>query len=166
MACASPGPAARNRRRSLPMAGSVVEATGFLLGQRGDRPVLAQVVQRPVEVIEQEACQVPAEVVPYQDPLDGEILPVRRQSVSRYLPAPGPQPVRHVKQREPGRTLGQLPRDGRYAAAARIDHLERTCGGQRGREVLRVPVTGLMNPPVAVPAQPQEVVVLGDDLDN
>jgi hypothetical protein len=84
----------------------VVEAAGFLLGQRADRPVLAQVVQRPVEVIEQEICQVPAEVVAYQDPLDGKILPVRRQRVGRYLPAPGPQPVRHVEQREPVRALG------------------------------------------------------------
>ena len=118
--------------------------------------------------MDEQTGQVAADAVADQDPLDDDVLGVGRQGVGRHLPAARAQPVGQVVQRVPVgiETLFHLPgqgRDARIHFAAENDlegpHLPDLLG-----KVLGCLVAGGVDAAVAVTAETQEIVVLGDGL--
>ena len=111
--------------------------------------VNAQVRERTPVVIEEEVCEVPTEAVADDDPLDGEVLAIRRERVRGHLPARRPQAIGDVKQCErPVDILAQLPGERRNPTVAAIDDLERAELGDLPGEVAGRPVCGLVDPAI------------------
>src|SRR5690606_13899100 len=152
----SRGSAARGSTENVLL---VVEARGGVpvLDQRVLLP--AQFRQQPGQVLGEQVGEVLGEAVAADHPQHRQVLTVRREGVGGHQPAVLPHPPRHVED-VVGRHLrrGGEGEDGQLVApreqpevAERLD----ACGQPRGH-VTR----GLLHGPIALPAQPQERVVL------
>ncbi len=129
--------------------------------------MLVKVSNGVAEVIEQQGCHVLADAEPDQDPLYSDVRCRPSQRVSRHLPAPAAEPVGHVEQRVAGvLALGDAPGNRRDSGVrvAVTEQLERAQLDDLGGKVLTDLVGGLVNAAVALVAEPEEVVVAGDDL--
>src|SRR5215211_2699178 len=119
--------------------------------------------QLALQVREQHVAQVVREAAPHDHAEGGEVLAVLRERVRRHLPAPLAERVRDVEDREVVDPVPHGEGEDRELVPAR-QQLE-------GPELLDLPrqprgdVAGVsLDVPVALEAEPQEVVVLRDHL--
>src|SRR4051794_10255412 len=104
---------------------SVPEAAALVLPDGDGDRVAVEVGERALVVVEHEVGEVHREAVAGEDPLDGEVLAVRRQCVRGDLPARGAEAVGEVEEREAViDTVAELPGEARDAAVAVVDDLE------------------------------------------
>src|SRR5580698_1784376 len=119
------------------------------------------------EVIEQQGGHVLADAQPDQNALHGYTGGCSGEGVGRYLPAAGAQPVSEVEQGVAGVFAVAYPPGHRRDAGGRIavaQELERTELDDLRGEVLADRIGRVVDAFVALKAETQEVVVLGDDL--
>lgn len=141
--------------------GAMREGRGFLASLWGG--LSAQPGQRLFEVVDQQVGQIVAEAVANNDPQHGQVFSVGREGVGRYQPAALAQCRGDIEHRVAVLAVGQ----------GECEHRQLTPVGQQpegpepsdavcqaGRDSAGV----LLNPAIALGAQAQEVVVLGDDL--
>ena len=118
------------------------------------------------EVVHQHPGHVAADALAQQDALHRDVGRRAGQRVRRHLPAAHPQPVGEVEQRVAGvLALGDPPGHGgdRRLRVAVAEDLERPERRDRLGELLAGAVAVVVDAPVALATQPDEVVVLGDD---
>src|SRR5262245_38481007 len=133
--------------------GVVVYRLGLLLEPR----------QLPIQVREQHVGHVVGEAAPHDHAQGGEVFAVLRERVGRHLPAALAQRVRHVEDGEVVDVVldlegedGELVPPREQLERPELLYLTRQPGGYVA------PV--LLDSPVALETEPQEVVVLRDDL--
>src|SRR5579859_180586 len=112
------------------------------------------------DVIEQQVSEVHAEAVPDHDPHHGGVGQVGWQGVCGYLPAALAEPFGQVEYRISGSVIAQLEREYRKIPAFG-EQLERAHGRDFAGQVERYVLARLLHMPVALEAEPDEVVVLG-----
>ncbi len=145
----------------------VAEPARLLLGHgHGDR-VLAEVGDGIAEVLEQQGGHVPADAQADQDALYGDVRGAAGKGVGGHLPPLVAQPVGQIEQRVAGvLAVADPPGYGRDpgVGVAVAQQLERPQLDDLRGQVLADVIGRLMDPAVAVLAEPEEVVVTGDDL--
>src|SRR5215217_5184096 len=151
----------RSGEHTSPCFSSVGEArVGFVVRWKG---LLLQALQQPLQVVQEHVGGVPAIAVPYHHPQRDKIFPVLGKRVSGHLPAALAHPPRDVVGRVPIHLVPKLEgEDGKLRAVGyELKGTElRDGGGGVGRYVPAL----LLDAPVALEAQPEEVVVLRHDL--
>src|SRR5215469_16716500 len=145
----------------------VAEPARLLLGHGHGDWVFAEVGYGVADVAEQEGGQVAADALADQDALDGDVRGRSGEGVGGYLPAGVAEPVGQVEERVAGvLAVADPPGDGRDpgVGVAVTQQVEGTQLGDLGGEVLADVVARGVDAAVAVVAEPDEVVVAGDDL--
>ena len=157
----------RIRLRGNEGASDVGVYRDFLLGHRDRDRMLVEMLDRAPDVVHQQAGHVPADPLADHDAHDGDVLGIAGQGECRNLPAALQQPIGEIVQ-----CIGQLharlyPEAYRRNTGLRIavvDELERPELADLFCQPLSRVVAGLLNPPVSLATEAEEVVVLGDDL--
>src|SRR4051812_2058737 len=155
------GTAASSRppRRVTP---SVVEAARLLLVGHGGVEVV-EPVDGLAQVCQEQLGHVGAEAVADDDPQHREVLPLGRHRVGRDQPAALAQLPGQVEDAVLGDLrLQREGDDGQVRAVG--DDMELGHAGQRSGDVQGDVLAGLLDHPVALAAQPQELEVLQHDL--
>src|ERR1051325_2361468 len=138
----------------------VAESARLLLGHGYGHRVLAEVGDRVAEVIQQQGGHVLADAQADQDALYGDIGNPSGEGVGRYLPALVAQPVGQGEQGVAGvLALADPPGDRRDARVrvAVTQQLERPGLDDLGRQGLPALIGRLVDAPVALMPEPQEV---------
>src|ERR1700722_15307290 len=121
--------------------------------------------KRTPQVFEQQVAQVAAHSMAHQDPLDYEILPVRRHRIRWHLPSARAEPIgKIVKRKAIIGPFPESPADRRQSAIAIVNYAERPHLSNFSRQVLRGLITGVLDFPIAFKTQSQKIVVLANDL--
>jgi hypothetical protein len=151
--CASGGMQARRSSVGKARVGFIVRRGRLLLEPR----------QQPLQVVQEQIGGVPAVTVPDHHPEREEVLAVLRERVRWHLPAALAHPAGDVVGRVPIYFVPQL--EGEYGKLATVGYelegAELRDGGRAGSCDVS---TLLLDAPVALEPQPQEVVVLRRDL--
>ena len=139
---------------------AVREGSGF--GPARGCGLLAEPVEHPAEIVEQQVGEIVGEAVADDDAQRCDVLPVLRERVRGHEPTLLAQPCRDVEDGEGllavdhEREHGQLRAVGEQAERAEVRDLR--------SQPLRDHPAGDLHAPVAVATEAQEVVVLRDDL--
>src|SRR5215217_5347601 len=140
---------------------SVREARGRFV-VRGRR-LLLEALQQSFQVVQEHVGDVPTVAVPDHHPQRHEVLPVLGERVRWHLPAALAYPARDVEGREVVYLVADLEREDGELRAVGYElegaELRDGCSAVGGN----VPAF-LLDAPVALETEPQEVVVLGNDL--
>src|SRR5215213_1840454 len=140
---------------------SVGEARVGFVVRRGH--LLLEALQQPLQIVQEYVGGVPAVTVPDYHPERYEVFPVFGERVRRHLPAALAHPARDVEGRIPVHFIPKLEsKDGKLATVGyELEGTElRDSAGDVGRHVPAL----LLDAPVALETEPEEVVVLCNDL--
>jgi len=136
-------------------------------GQRLLPRVFLQVLDRTPEVVQHQVRHIAAEAVADEQAHHHHLSDVRQHRVGGRLPAAHAQPVREIEQRvariaavfdDPGNggdALAAVTVEGQLEWAQLLD---------LPSNILRRVIGVLMDAPIAFPSQPQEKIILGNDL--
>ena len=128
--------------------------------------MLFKIIQRALEVIHEDGCEVEADPVTDEDTLHWNVLAIDWQGVGWNLPAACSEAVGKVVQRVTGRnTIFHFPTDGRDSSIhlAIIDDLKRANFGDFLREELCSLIAGSMDFSIPLFAESEEIIVLAND---
>src|ERR1022692_3783513 len=129
--------------------------------------MLSEVGHGGPEVIKEQGGHVLTHAQANQNALHGYVGSCSGEGVGRHLPSPGSQPVGQVEKGVAGVcSFADSPGDRRDASVrvAVTEELERAKLDDLGGEVLTDRIGRVVDAPVALMAETEEVVVLGDDL--
>ena len=133
----------------------MMESRGFFNRHRRVHRMGFEIFERTLHIPDQQRPQIAAHAVAHQNTLNGLILTIGGQRVSRDLPAAPAQPVGKIIEAEPGiNPVLHLPAERRNTAAhiTAVDHLEGPQLVHSLAEKLRGLVAGGVNFLVTFPA--------------
>jgi hypothetical protein len=125
--------------------------------------LLLEALNQTLQVLQEYVGGVLAVAVPDHHPQRDEVFPVLRERVGGHLPAPLAHPAGDVVGREVVHPVPDFEGEDRKLAAVGYE-LEGTEFGDGGGAVGGNVPALLLDAPVALETEPQEIVVLGHDL--
>src|SRR6266404_5025285 len=146
-------------------ASAVVIPACTLVSKRFQRWVLLEVLNRLLQIFQQQTCKISAYTIAGNHTLHDQIASVRRHGIRGHLPTLYPETVRKIIESKPMIVpLLQRPRASRNSAAPVINKLEHSNFFYFIRQPCGNVGTILCNFRVSLPSKPDQVIVLRYDL--